>query len=228
VTSPSDPLICLVTDRRAATPGARTLREELAGLERQLDEAMTAGVDLIQLRERDLDAANLGALAARLVGRAPAPVRIVINDRADVALAAGAAGVHLRADGPGVAVVRPLGPAGWLVGRSVHSPEEAAASGTADYLVFGTVFASPTKGQDAPVAGAEALRAAVAASAAPVLAIGGIAPERMAACRQAGSAGVAAIGVFLPRGSAAHALGAGEAVLALRLAWRDARRSIPL
>ncbi len=76
---------------------------------------------MIQLRERDLDAASLRALAARLADRARAGTRVVVNDRADVARAAGAAGVHLRADGPPVALVRTLGPAEWMVGRSVHA-----------------------------------------------------------------------------------------------------------
>jgi thiamine-phosphate diphosphorylase len=208
-----------VTDRVAVTPDARTRRDEIAGLERQLDEAIAAGVDLIQIRERDLDAAPLRALAARVVSRAGAGTRVVVNDRADVARAAGAAGVHLRADGPPIARVRTLGPGGWLVGRSIHTADEAQRAGDADYLLFGTVFTSRSKPDTAPVAGTAGLRAASVVSTAPVLAIGGITPSGAAACREAGAAGVAAIGVFLPRGRTPAAMGAAEAVAALRRAW---------
>lgn len=222
---PVEPRVCLVTDRRAVTPAARTLRDEFLGLERQLDDALGAGVELVHLRERDLEAAMLRALAARIVQRAPKTSRIVINDRADVARAAGAGGVHLRADGPPARAVRTLGPAGWLIGRSVHSAGEAHQAGDADYLIFGTVFASVSKGPDAPVAGLGALRDAAAASAVPLLAIGGITPARVAACRAAGAVGVAAIGAFLPRGRTPDALGAAEAVRAFRRAWLDAASS---
>jgi thiamine-phosphate pyrophosphorylase len=218
VTLPS-PCICLVTDRLAVTPDARTRRGEIAGLERQLDEAIAAGVDLIQIRERDLDAATLRALATRVVARAAAATRVVVNDRADVARAAGAAGVHLRGTGPPIARVRAIGPGGWLVGRSVHTADEARLAADADYLLFGTVFASRSKPADAPVAGVGGLRAAAAASAAPVLAIGGLTPARVAVCRQAGAAGVAAVGVFLPPGRTPDALGPGAAAAALRRAW---------
>lgn len=213
------PCVCLVTDRRAATPGARTLRDEIVGLEAQLDEALAAGIDLIQVRERDLDAATLCALTARLAGRAPAKTRVIVNDRADVARAARAAGVHLRADGPSISRVRALGLAGWTVGRSAHTADEVDRAGEADYLIFGTVFVSRSKGAGAPVSGVEALRAAAARTPVPVLAIGGITPDRVAACRDAGAAGVAAIGVFLPMGRTAGALGAAEAVRSLRRAW---------
>lgn len=217
MTLPS-PCICLVTDRLALTPDARTIRDELANLERQLDAAIAAGVDMIQIRERDLDSATLRVLAARLVARAAAATRVIVNDRADVARAVGAAGVHLRASGPPAADVRTMGPAGWVVGRSVHAADEAPMAG-ADYLMFGTVFASRSKPPDAPVGGVDGLRAAAAASPAPVLAIGGVTPGRVAACREAGAAGVGAIGVFLPRGRTADSLGPAEAVAALRRAW---------
>jgi thiamine-phosphate diphosphorylase len=218
----AEPRLCLVTDRRAVTPEARTTREEILGLERQVDDALDAGIELVHLREWDLEAASLRALAARLVSRVPATSRIVVNDRADVARAAGAGGVHLRADGPLATAVRTLGPAGWLIGRSVHSSAEARRASDADYLVFGTVFASLSKGPGGSTAGLDALRDAVAASAVPVLAIGGMTPARVAACRAAGAAGVAAIGVFLPRGRRPDALGAAAAVRALRGAWREA------
>jgi thiamine-phosphate pyrophosphorylase len=207
------PCLCLVTDRRRAAPDARTTPAALRELDRQLDEAIDAGIDLIQIRERNLDAAALHAFVAAVVARAPASTRVVVNDRADVAVAAGASGVHLRADGPATARARLTGPAGWVVGRSVHTVEECAAAGDADYLIFGTVFPSASKPLDSPVAGLDALRAACAVSAAPVLAIGGITPERMAACRDAGAAGIAAIGAFLPSPA--------RAIRQMRAAWQD-------
>jgi len=214
------PWICLVTDRRGLSPGARTTRDELLAVEAQVAEAIAAGVDLIQIREPDLDAAMLAALTKRLVDRAAdGTTRIIVNDRADVARAAGAAGVHLRADGPPAARVRPLGPSGWTVGRSIHTPEDARLANATDYVIFGTVFRSGSKPADAPIAGVEGLSAAVIASAVPVLAIGGITPAGTVACRDAGAAGVAAIGAFFPPGLRPGALGPAEAVLAFRRAW---------
>ena len=215
------PWICLVTDRRGLSPEARTTRAEILALEAQVADAIAAGVDMVQVREPDLDAAPLAALVTRLVGRAAGGgTRIIVNDRADVAHAAGAAGVHLSANGPPADRVRPLGPSGWIVGRSIHTPEEGRRPAGADYLIFGTVFRSRSKPADAPVAGLEMLRAAGAAAAAvPVLAIGGVTPAEAASCRAAGAAGVAAIGAFFPAGRRPDALGPAEAVLAFRRAW---------
>jgi thiamine-phosphate pyrophosphorylase len=221
------PCLCLVTDRRAAAPNARSLRAELLALQAQLDEAIGAGIDLIQIRERDLDAATLVTLVSDVMRRAPANPRVIfnininvnVNDRADVALVTGA-GVHLRADGPPVMRVRTLGPAEWLIGRSIHSPDEAAAC-DADYLIFGTVFGTRSKPAGSPVAGVDALRDACARTSVPVLAIGGITPARAGACRDAGAAGLAAIAAFLPRGSSPGAPGPAEAIRAFRDAWAE-------
>lgn len=217
------PCFCLVTDRRATDPGGRTIVAQLRSLEHVLDEAIDAGIDLIQIRERDVEAGALCAFTRRVVARAAGTsTRVVVNDRADVALAAGAAGVHLRSDGPSPAHVRALGGPAWVVGKSVHSALDAtaAAADAADYLLFGTVFPSASKAPNAPVAGVAALRgAATAAGTVPVLAIGGITVERAIACRDAGAAGVAAIGLFLPPGLARDARGPAAAVRALRDAW---------
>lgn len=230
-TVPRLPRPCLyaVSDRRLLAASARTLTEELRQLDRWIDEGIAAGVDVIQIRERDLDAAPLHALARRATVRAGSSATIIlVNDRSDVAVAAGAAGVHLRSDGPPAARVRALGPEGWLVGRSVHTAAEAEAAQDADYLLFGTVFPSVTKGagpprgelRAAPRPGErdrlEALRDAVEAGAAPVLAIGGITPDRARACISAGAAGVAGIGLFLAAGTVPGAMGMREAVAALR------------
>jgi len=173
------------------------------------------------VRERDLDGGPLRDLTARLRDRARAGrTRILVNDRADVAAAAGAHGVHLRADSAPVDRVRTLGPDDWIVGRSVHTAAEARAAGTAgaDYVLFGTMFGGGTKGDPARVAGIDALTETVRATPAPVIAIGGIDPVRAAFCIAAGAAGVAAISIFLPEGRAPLAMGVARAVDALRQA----------
>jgi thiamine-phosphate diphosphorylase len=212
------PCLCLVTDRRAVNPDARTVRDEVLALEAFLDEAIDAGIDLIQIRERSLQATLLHGLVVRTVARArQTTTRVLVNDRADVAVAAGAHGVHLRGDGPPSARVRELVGTAVLIGRSIHDPAESPDE--ADYFVFGTVFRTGSKPADAPVAGLDALAEAARRSAAPVLAIGGMTPARASVCRQAGAAGVAAIGVFLPPGRRDHALGPAAAVAAFRAAW---------
>ena len=189
------PFLYLVTDRhRLAAPGADLLR----ALEAQLDAAIAAGIDVIQVRERDLDARVLERLVRGVVTRASGTAtRVIVNDRADVADAAGAHGVHLRGDGPDVARVRATFPR-LLIGRSIHSAGEAAAHRDADYLLFGHVFPSVSKPGQVET-GVAALGDAVrAAAGCDVIAIGGIDARRARACVDAGAKGVAAIGVFAP------------------------------
>ena len=214
------PCVCVVTDRRRLSPDAKTTMEEVRALEAFLDEAIDAGADLIQIRERDLDAAVLRDLATRTADRARGRSRVVVNDRVDVALAAGTHGVHLRADSLPTSDVCRLAPPGWIVGRSVHTAEEAGGELDADYVLFGSVFAGGSKPAGSPVAGPERLQEAVAACHRPVLAIGGITAARASAARLAGAAGVAAIGVFLPAGLAPGSLGVRAAVAALRAAMQ--------
>ncbi len=212
------PLVCVVTDRRRVT-AADESEAGWRAYERWLDDVVDARPDLVQLRERDLDAAALAALVRRLAARAAGtPTTIIVNDRADVALAAGAAGVHVRADGPRAARVRTIAPDGWTIGRSVHLVSEVAAHQDADYLLYGTVFATRSKPAGAPLAGLDGLRQASEASEKPVLAIGGLTVERASAAVANGAAGVAAIGLFLPAGVEPGALGPARAVAALRAA----------
>jgi thiazole tautomerase (transcriptional regulator TenI) len=209
------PCVYLVTDRRRLAPDARTADAELRVLEAFLDDALDAGVDAIQIRERDLAAGLTRGLAARLAVRADGRAVILVNDRVDIALASGAGGVHLRADSAATDAVRAIVPAGWTIGRSAHSPEEAGGELSADYVLFGTVFPSASK-PGAEGAGLAPLQEAAAACHAPVIAIGGMTPERAAQARAAGAAGVAAIGVFLPPGRHPSGLGVRTAVRALR------------
>lgn len=216
------PCVYLVTDRKRLTPDARTTQDELTALEAFLDEAIEAGVDVIQIRERDVDGGPLCALVNRVAGRARATsTRVLVNDRADVALAAGAHGVHLRADGPRAGRVRQIGPLDWIVGQSVHTSPEArtASQAGADYLLFGTVFSGGSKG-DVPDDRLETLRDITRTIRTPVIAIGGIDPARATQGIDAGAAGVAAISIFLPEGRAPLAMGVRRATAALRQTMR--------
>ena len=191
-------MICLVTDRRR-------LSAETDAVDRVVDlvgAAARAGIDLIQIRERDLDARTLVGLVTRCLAAAEGTgTQVVVNDRVDVAAAAGAAGVHLRGDSIGVAAARSLLGDGAIIGRSVHTVDEArlASASGADYLIFGTLFQTRSKGEGHSVASAGQLREACdAAAGVPVLVIGGITVERAAGLARCGAAGVAGIGLFLP------------------------------
>jgi thiamine-phosphate pyrophosphorylase len=210
-----DRSVCLVTDRRRTSPGARTTAAEIAGLEVLLDEAIEAGVDLIHVRERDLDAGRLRDLVVRLMARASGRTRIVVGDRVDVAVAARADGVHVRGDGPDVRRVRGLLEDGALVGRSVHLGDPPGAGEGADYVIFGPVYQTASKPEGWHPAGVEGLRQAVAAGG-RVVAIGGITPDRVAACLAAGARGVAGIGIFLPPDRWPGGLGPAAAARALK------------
>lgn len=195
------PCICLVTDRSRLPPSPDVVTDlpALGPLAERLMLAGQAGVDLLQIREPDLSAAELGALVRDVRRRlVDAGARIVVNERVDVALAAEADGVHLKSDSIPTALVRRHVPAAFLVGRSVHSVDEARAAEAegADYLIFGTVFPSGSKPRGHRTAGLDALAGVAQAVQVPVLAIGGISLNTVAAAAEAGAAGVAAIGLF--------------------------------
>jgi thiamine-phosphate diphosphorylase len=222
------PCLMLVTDRRRLSPEARTIADELAALERLLDEAIDAEIDLIQLREPDVPSGSLASLARRVAARASGTrVRLLVNDRADVAAVAGAAGVHLPARGLPASRLRALD-GGWLIGRSVHAGDaiDAIDEPDVDYLIFGTVYPSVSKRGEAG-SGLAPLGDVARAALVPVLAIGGITPPRAAACAAAGAAGVAAIGLFLPPGRSPDAMGVGPAARALRAALAGALPDAP-
>jgi thiamine-phosphate pyrophosphorylase len=124
--------------------------------------------------------------------------RVVVNDRLDVALACGAAGVHLRSDSVSAAAARSIAPPGFLVGRSVHTVDEAVASARdVDYLIAGTVWPSPSKSAGHPDLGAAGLARIVRAVDVPVVAIGGVTISRLSELVASGAAGLAAIGLFM-------------------------------
>ena len=193
-------ILCLVTDRRrlgAACGAAESRFEDL--LLAQVEGAVSGGVDLVQVREPDLGGAALAALVRRIVRDVPeARSRLVVNDRLDVALAAGASGVHLRERSLGVAAARGLVPTGFRIGASVHDADGATARRAADYLIAGTVLPTSSKATDRYL-GWEGLSRVVAASGGrPVLGIGGLTLDTVGPLAATGAAGVAAIGVFIP------------------------------
>lgn len=187
------PVLCMITDRR---PFGADWEDALVA---RIAAAAQAGVQLIQIRERDLDGRPLARLVMRSVQAVRGTrARVLVNDRADVAIAAGAHGVHLPGDAPPASRVRALVPCGFLIGRSVHAVDEAREAerlGGVDYLIYGTVFETGSK-PGVTAAGVGALREVVASTALPVLAVGGVTAERLDELAGGGAAGVAAIGLF--------------------------------
>jgi len=159
-----------------------------------------AGLPALQWREKDLSALEnyrlLSRLTAELVGAAGGQVHILINDRIDIA-AALRIGVHLPEKALPTRVARQILPPDAWIGRSTHSLEAArlARDEDADFVTFGPVFETASKRMYGPPQGLAALHAvARELQGFPVLALGGITPERVRACIDAGAAGVAAIG----------------------------------
>lgn len=192
------PAWCFVTDRRrlfATHPNGpeRALVEQAARLAR-------AGVTLVQVREPDLEARALaGLIRAVLDAVAGTPTRVVVNDRLDVALAAGAHGVHLKTGSMRAADLRPHVPAGWLIGQSVHSPDEVGLherTSSVDYYIAGTVRPSVSKPGATSLLGWAGLADIAGSTTRPVLGIGGLSIDHAAQVAASGAAGFAAIGLF--------------------------------
>jgi thiamine-phosphate pyrophosphorylase len=191
-------MLCLVTDRRRLCGKTDAFDVARARLIDQAKWAVRANVDLIHVRERDLEAADLATLVHDLVEvTRGSGTRVVVNDRADVALACGADGVHLRHDSIPAETVRKIAPAGFLVGRSVHGVAAATTAGPVDYLVAGAVFPTPSKPATTALLGLDGLAEIVQAVAVPVLAIGGITRERLDEVAATGAAGIAGITLFI-------------------------------
>ncbi len=189
------PVVCLVTDRSRL----EHRHDSMAALIDFIATAARVGVDLIQVREPDLeDRALYELVRAAVSATAGTPARVIVNDRPDIALASGASGVHLKAGSCPATRVKSLAPPDWLIGQSVHTVEEArqvTAVGGLDYVLLGTVFRTSSKPKQAPH-GAAVLEKAVRQMDVPVLAIGGITLDTAAAVGRSGAAGMAAIGVF--------------------------------
>jgi thiamine-phosphate pyrophosphorylase len=171
---------CYVTDRRQGNLLSHVTR------------AVRDGVDFIQVREKDLDAKTLFELVTQVRDvAAGTSTKVLVNDRLDVAIAAGVDGVHLPGNGLPAERVRP---AVRILGCSVHSLEEAvrSESAKADFVIYGPIFETPGKA----AVGLRALHQVAEAVRIPVLAIGGMTLENANAALQAGAAGIAAIRMF--------------------------------
>lgn len=185
----------LITDRHQTAD-----RNILAVVEKALE----GGVRAVQLREKDLPPRELLELARAmraLTSRYGA--KLIINDRTDIALAAGADGVHLgEASIPAAVARRILGP-DRLIGVSCHSREGALAAETsgADFITFGPVYSTPSKAAYGPPAGVEQLAETVKLIRIPVFALGGIKRENTSEAMAAGAAGVALISAIIAAGS---------------------------
>ncbi len=181
----------LITDRRQVPSG---------GLIGAVRRALEGGVRAVQLREKDLCAAELYPLALELRDLTRRyGAQLLLNDRIDVALAVAADGVHLGGHSlPIVAARRLLGP-GKLIGVSTHAPAEisdARRSG-ADFVTFGPVYPTPSKTPFGAPLGLNSLREACRSAPLPLFALGGVTPERLSELRSAGCNRVACIGAVL-------------------------------
>jgi thiamine-phosphate pyrophosphorylase len=193
-------IVCLVTDRRrlAASVGAPP-SEYLDVLSEQIAAAAAAGVDFVQIREPDLEARPLTAfirsVAAKLRG---SKTRILVNDRLDVALAAGADGVHLKESSVAPELARSLAPKDFVVACAVHTALTAAARRSADFIVAGTVLPTVSKVRADYLEWRGLAEVIGAANGTPVVGIGGLDLASIPSLARTGAAGLAAIGAFIP------------------------------
>lgn len=203
-----------MTDRRSRLAAARlylVCGGDRPDLDEFLDIALGSGVDVLQLREKSMEARPLLALAQRFRAACDRHGALfVINDRPDLALAAGADGVHLGQDDLPPAIARELIGPDLLIGRSTHAPAEtrAAFDEPVDYVCAGPVYATPTK-PGRPATGLDLVRLAAAECAKPWFAIGGLDPQ---AAKEAAAAGATRIVVVRAIEQAADVEGAVRAL----------------
>ena len=162
-----------------------------AGLLRRAAAAARGGATMLQLRLKDADARTLVEVARALVESLPIPV--IVNDRVDVALASGAAGVHLGVDDLPVFAARSITPDGFIIGASVGSDAELAGAAGADYAGVGPVFGTASKADAGVSIGVAEFARLSARTGLPSVAIGGVTPENAREVMVAGAAGVAVI-----------------------------------
>lgn len=193
------PILYLIT-RGATTATTSPASKEFQDILALVRAAVAAGLNLIQLREKLLTARTLYDLTAcaAAITRGTA-TSLLVNDRADIARAAGADGVHLASDSIDAAVIRQTFGKDFLIGVSTHSQAELqrARDASADVAVFGPVFETSSKAQYGAPVGLQTLsEAARAAAPFPVLALGGVSIANAGECLRAGAAGIAGISLF--------------------------------
>jgi len=185
--------------------------------------AAGAGVDLIQVREPDLEADSLVSLVRLLVASASGTAaRILVNDRLDVAIAGGAAGVHLKERSFLPADVRRLVPKGFVIGCSVHTVAAAAARRDADFLIAGTVLPTVSKPAVEYLDQVGLQQIVRAAAGKPVLGIGGLDMSSAPMLVASSAAGLAAVGTFIPTGAGQVSKFVQKRVADLRFALESA------
>ncbi len=208
----NSPLLCYVTDRhslRIANPA-----DSLPALIQKIEEVVAAGIDWVQIREKDLPARELASLtrqalriAAKYSVNRSSPIRVLLNDRLDVAIAERADGIHLGEKSLPVGETRTLIKSAvlkqtigelFMIGASCHSIEaaQAAERDGANYIFFGPIFATPSKERFGAPQGVDCLAQICHVISIPVLAIGGITLENANSCIAAGATGIAAIRLF--------------------------------
>ena len=171
------------------------IRDGQSGLIARAAAAAHGGATCIQLRLKDVSARDLVGVARELVRAVGVPV--LVNDRADVAIAAGAAGVHLGIDDVPAAAIRRIAPDGFIIGVSIGNDAEVENSAGADYAGIGPFFLTASKGDAGKPIGPEGFAQLAAAAGLPSVAVGGVTAENASIPIEAGAAGIAVIaGVF--------------------------------
>lgn len=169
------------------------LRDDRDALVARTVAAVRGGATMVQLRLKDENPRTIVEVARALLSALPSTVPLVINDRLDVAMAAGAAGVHLGADDLPVAAARRIAPAGFVIGASVGCDAEVPGSRGADYVGIGPLFATSSKADAGAAIGAAELARLADLCAIPAVAIGGIDASNARQAIEAGAHGVASI-----------------------------------
>jgi len=182
--APEKLTLVAITDGMTSDPARLVARAQAAA---------RGGATMIQLRLKDADARTMVEVARALVASLPAGVPLIVNDRADVAIAAGAAGVHVGPEDVPPAALRRVVPPGFIIGASIGSDAEVALATDADYVGIGPVYATDSKYDAGAAIGTERLAELIACTRRPAVAIGGIDASNAAAAVAAGATGVAVI-----------------------------------